>query len=155
MPTPTYDLLDSTTLGTASASVTFSSIPATYRDLILVSNASLATDDYIGIQLNSDTTSSYSTVRAYNTTSNTFSGIYARVATGDMTQDHLTIIHLFDYTALDKHKTFLTRDNSSGFVAMHACRWASTAAVNSVTFMNPASYNFVTGSTFYLFGIVS
>jgi hypothetical protein len=36
MPTPTYTPLATVTLGTTAASVTFSSIPATYRDLIFV-----------------------------------------------------------------------------------------------------------------------
>ena len=36
MPTPTYTPLATVTLGTSAASVTFSSIPATYRDLILI-----------------------------------------------------------------------------------------------------------------------
>lgn len=144
--------LAETTLSSSASSVTFSSIPATYRDLVLVFNASIATDDYIGIQINSDTGSNYTIVRAYNTTSNTFTGSYARIATGDMTQTHLTTIHIFDYSATNKHKTLLSRDNSSSYVAMHAGRWASTAAVSSVTFMNPSSYNFNVGSTFTLWG---
>jgi hypothetical protein len=36
MPTPTYDLIESTALGSSASSITFSSIPSTYRDLVLV-----------------------------------------------------------------------------------------------------------------------
>jgi hypothetical protein len=39
MPTSTYVALATTTLGATAASVTFSSIPATYRDLLLVNAA--------------------------------------------------------------------------------------------------------------------
>ena len=153
MATPTYDLLDSTTLGTAAASVTFSSIDQSYGDLILVFRGSAASDDYLGLQFNSDTTSSYSVVRAYNTLSGTFNAIYGLIGSGDGSIDNLQIVQIMDYSATDKHKTFLSRSNNTGYVAMHAGRWANTSAITSVKIMTGLGANYVAGSTFQLFGV--
>ena len=51
----TYTPIARQTLGSAAASVTFSSIPQGYTDLVLVMNLGAATSDYVQIVLNSDT----------------------------------------------------------------------------------------------------
>ena len=53
-PVSTYVALATTTLGATASSVTFSSIPATYRDLVLVTNAQTTTalGDYYILQFN-------------------------------------------------------------------------------------------------------
>jgi hypothetical protein len=64
MPTSTYTALANLTLGTAASSITFSNIPATYRDLILITSARSSTTatgvDAIFLRYNSDTGSNSS-----------------------------------------------------------------------------------------------
>jgi len=66
MPTNTYVALATQTLGTAAASVTFSSIPSGYTDLIIVSSqfyVSSGADRYATFQVGNgtvDTGSNYS-----------------------------------------------------------------------------------------------
>jgi hypothetical protein len=57
----TYFPIATTTLGSSSASVTLSSIPSTYTDLLLVCNLTANTAPLnMGIRFNSDTSSLYS-----------------------------------------------------------------------------------------------
>jgi len=64
MPT-TYEPIATTTLSTATASVTFSSISGTYTDLRLVIFALGATSDYPYVEINSDTGTNYSKTVLY------------------------------------------------------------------------------------------
>jgi hypothetical protein len=63
----TYEPIATTTLGSAAASVTFSTISGAYTDLVLVMSIRGSSDieSDIGMQLNSDTGSNYSMQRIY------------------------------------------------------------------------------------------
>ena len=161
MPTPTYDLIASNVLGSSAASVTFSSIPATYRDLIVVCTITgSGGNGWFLLTFNSDTGSNYSRVNASGngstTASNTNTG--TSIDIGYMggfgtTNPCTTIIQALDYSATNKHKTCLIRqDNASQATEMAAGRWASTSAINSLT-LTTAVQQFASGSTFYLYGI--
>jgi hypothetical protein len=158
MPTPTYVPLGTITLGSTASSVTFSSIPSTYRDLVLVHIGATSAEDQIRIRFNSDTGSNYSFVQMGGdsggafSTSGTLDG--ARVSFGS-TGINSTIVQIMDYSASDKHTTLLSRANKgAGDVRAHAARWANTAVVTTVSFY-PITGTFSSGSTFSLFGIVA
>ena len=162
MATPTYDLLDSTTLGTAASSVTFSSIDQSYRDLVLVCNFTL--DDgskYAYGQLNGDTSTSYGYVYMRGTGSAAQAGAgttpFFGIGVGDTTTSTLARLQLMDYSATDKHKTILGRLEMVGDSRTRADvhRWANTAAVTTILLAGQSSSNFQAGSTFYLYGIAS
>jgi hypothetical protein len=158
VPTPTYDLIASNVLGSSASSVTFSSIPATYRDLVVVVTGKRTSGaDYMGIEFNEDFSDNYFNVRMYgdgsSATSQSFSGYSSGRAVDYMnTNFGLSIIHIMDY-AQSKHKTILARGNSTSLVYSAANRWANTAAITSLTLRNGGSFD--TGSSFYLYGIVS
>ena len=60
----TYEPIATNTLGSAAANVTFSSIPATYTDLVIVYQALAATGNPdMTAQFNGDTGSNYSATR--------------------------------------------------------------------------------------------
>jgi hypothetical protein len=163
MPTPTYTALATRTLTSQAASVTFSSIPATYRDLILVTDATItqasSTDGY-GLRFNGDTGSNYSWVRivgAATATSSSGTTTYALAGViGDVNKG-LTMFQIMDYSATDKHKTIITRSSGSfgNWTQASASRWANTAAITTVLVRSDGSYNFTVGSTFSLYGIIS
>jgi hypothetical protein len=159
MPTPTYTPLATVTLGTAAASVTFSSIPATYRDLIFVFNGTTTIDDGVGLRFNGDTGSNYSNVRMFGNSSGAGSdtSTTTRIPTtaGNSSLRTAFISQVMDYSATDKHKTVLTRNNiTDNNVAAIAGRWANTAAITSVTVLSPGS-TITSGSTISLYAIVS
>ena len=155
MATPTYDLLDSTTLGTSAASVTFSSIDQSYGDLILVFDGTGG--GVYELIFNSDTTSGiytgvYATGNASSASSGTNSSDAMRVV-GLTGNQEMHISQIMDYSATNKHTTVLTRTNRpSTEVGMWAHRYASTSAITSVEVSADTS-TFSSGSTFYLFGV--
>ena len=166
MPTQTYIPLANITLGSTASSVTFSSIPATYRDLVVVfAGAATTSANTVLIRLNSDTGSNYSSVFARGNGSNAASSsttttgawfLQANEALG--TTQSNAIGQIMDYSATDKHTTILTRANNNNTtgpaVEMIASRWANTAAVTSVQ-VYVSSNAFASGSTFALYGIAS
>ena len=164
MPTPTYDLIASNVLSSSASSVTFSSIPATYRDLIIVLRTTTGSGSQTFLQFNSDTGGNYNHIRMVGWTNSTTSGstsVDDRIRTdssiGGMSGKELTIFQILDYSATDKHKSVLLRLNDLGTngsrVAATAGRWASTSAITSILVGNTA--NLVSGDTVYLYGIAS
>jgi hypothetical protein len=149
-----YVALATVTLGSAASSVTFSSIPATYRDLVFVINAA-ANSQVLGsgLQFNGDTSDSYPYVQMFNTSSN--ADIDPYTAGGYITNNDrwMTIAQIMDYSATDKHKTVLARHNNvGGLVMANASRWPSTAAINQMVLIsNVSAYQI--GTTIALYGI--
>jgi hypothetical protein len=167
MPTPTYDLIASNVLGSSASSVTFSSIPATYRDLIVVVDAASTTASpgasSFRMTFNSDSGANYSyldmsgdgsSASSSSTAGDNFIRFDGIVQNND-TQKTMAVVQIMDYSATDKHKTVLSRANkSNNRLSAVAGRWASTSAINSITFAT-GSNNYASGGTFYLYGIVS
>jgi hypothetical protein len=158
MPTPTYTPLATVTLGTAVSSVTFGSIPATYRDLVLVYSSSYSTSggEATLIRVNSDAGSNYSTVRMFGTGSSTGSDTNPNPPSTNGIEGGFElsncIFQFLDYSATDKHKTVLGRPDRSSAVVATASRWANTAAITSIL-IKPNTKNFAIGSIFSLYGI--
>ena len=139
--------------------MTFSSIPATYRDLVLVYRGTTASDVTTKLRLNNDAASNYSLVYMYGYSGGTLSGIASGTSldiAGSGLSGVTSITQIMDYSATDKHKTLLVRGGSvfAGDVVAYAQRYASTLAVVEM-FLFPASGNFSSGSTFALYGIAS
>jgi hypothetical protein len=159
MPTNTYTPLATITLTSAVSSVTFSSIPSTYRDLILVINGTISANSYIGVQFNNDTANNYSGVRMYGDGSNPYSStLTSNYAWFNdfFTSQSLTIAQIMDYSATDKHKTVLVRQGSASVVAgAVASRWANTAAINTMKLIGEAGRTFSIGTTINLFGVIA
>ena len=172
MATPTYDLLDSTTLSSSASSVSFTSIDQSYRDLVLVmTKKGDFYSNYNQLQLNGDTGSNYNYVEMYAGNDNGFVVEPASSATSNNTYLSLGVagvqtlglefstafIQFLDYSATDKHKTALIRngsiDSTRSSIYAIAGRWASNSAITSISLFNGSSRPFDTGSTFSLYGI--
>jgi len=153
MPTATYIALANTTLTGSVSGVTFSSIPATYRDLVLVINGTSNSDNRAFYIRFNGTSPDVDTAMVYtsNNTSATDAGLYFVT---DTTQFN-AIINVMDYSATDKHKTVLFRTNrNAATVMMSAGRWASTNAVTSMT-IDRSGFTLQSGTTLALYGIIS
>jgi hypothetical protein len=157
MPTPTYTPLANVTLASAASSVVFSSIPATYRDLIVVITGTENANQYIAVRYNSDTGSNYSYVRMTDgPASASGTETFGRFGIGNPTFRFLVIAQIMDYSATDKHKTWLVRSNiPQDYVGAQAGRWANTAAITSVNVLTTTADTFAIGTTFALYGIAS
>lgn len=160
MPTAQYTALANTTLGSTVSSVTFSSISGSYRDLMVVVMPIASSSGYgLGLRFNADSGSNYlfvtalgngsSTASGLNTTTRTYLNYSTTVPTTSQT---ISIGHIMDYSATDKHKTILARGNaSSNGTEMIAGRWANTAAITTVEVQFLG--NGVSGSTVALYGV--
>jgi hypothetical protein len=156
MPTPTYTPLATVTLGSSAASVTFSSIPATYRDLILIFEGTQSAAADLTFTLNGDTSNRTGVVMFGNggsTGSGTrTAGEVAYISTGRGN----AIIQVMDYSATDKHKTILSRSNApQDAVVAYASRWASTAAVTSFAIVATGGRTIGSGSNLSLYGVIA
>lgn len=151
----TYEPIATTTLGSASSSITFSSISGSYTDLILVAQGSMNTAGGNYIQVNGDTGSNYSTTFMFGDGSSASSSRTSNSTTGLAlyfnTAQSNAIMHFMNYSNTTTNKTILTRSNSGDFVSARVVLWRSTAAINSITVASTNSYN--SGSTFTLYGV--
>jgi hypothetical protein len=162
-------LISSQTLGSAVTSVTFGlggTLSQAYRDLrlVIVARSSGSSTDYVNISFNGDTGSNYSRVQMYGdgstysssaTSSNIVQGTIPN-STSASTDVGVCTIDIMDYSATDKHKTFLTRNSRATTEAFaQASRWANTAAITSVTFTTYTGSTYAAGSSFYLYGVLA
>ncbi len=162
MPTQTYIPLANLTLSGSVATVTFSSISQSYRDLVLIANGYTSTlyDDPM-VRVNSDTGANYNRIGMGGNGSTTSSSaatnsdrFYPARHGWDNANRNMLIINFIDYSATDKHKSILTRsDSPSVGTGATAQRWASTSAITSITFFTNA--NMAAGTTLALYGIAS
>jgi hypothetical protein len=166
MPTATYTPLATVTLGSSASSVTFSSIPATYRDLILVCSEMKTTSSTASVFMRfNGATSDYSTVLMRGNGSDTVSsnngGVTDRLfatASAEPTTSNASnaIVQIMDYSATDKHKTILSRsNNASDATEANAGRYASTTAITSVQVGMDLGLSFATGSRFDIYGVIA
>jgi hypothetical protein len=147
------------TLGSAAASVTFSSIVGTYRDLLLISKVGNTTNNDLIIRFNSDSGSNYSMDYSASDGSSTYAGgdssySQVRISLAYPYNDNATglSINVMDYAQTDKHKSGLLRIGGTRGVQMEAFRWASTSAITTFSIAG-SSGNLTSGSTFALYGM--
>jgi hypothetical protein len=164
--TATYALIQSQTLGSATATVTFSSIPGTYTDLVLVMNyAGSIAAEVPAFQVNGDSGSNYSithlsgngsTTRSARTTS-TPSGYIAFSSAFPQTITANAILNFMDYSNSTTNKTVLIRTNALNgtynATEANVALWRNTAAITSITLLGTNGAGYYSGSTFRLYGI--
>jgi hypothetical protein len=154
----TYSQIASTTLATTSASVTFSNIPATYTDLVLVVNGSATSNNTAYLQFNGDTATNYSATQIYGTGSTAASNRQTSsnfMWLGEFYTNSTLVVQIPNYANTTTFKNHLCRTTTpSGYVHAIIGLWRSTAAVNSFT-ATMTSTTYASGTTFNLYGITA
>jgi len=155
-PVATYIPLQTITLGSAASSVTFASIPQTYRDLVLVVSGGVSAPSTVSVEIYPNGDSSNGSLvwmqgNGSSASSSTSSRIFFVLAANNSS----SIIQFMDYSATDKHKTMLIRDNNPDDVRGGAARWASTTAISSLTLTDASGQTFDAGTVFSIYGIAS
>ena len=164
----TYEPIATTTLGSAAASITFSSIPATYTDLrlVLVGKGN-GGEIYPKGYFNSDSSSSnysYTTLEgngsAASSGGNTNNDRFALLTTGYPNNTVFTFVtfDIFSYAG-STFKTGLattsTDKNGSGGTGRIVNLWRSTAAITGITVTDGgAGFGWAAGTTATLYGIL-
>jgi hypothetical protein len=169
-----YESISSQTLGSSSSTVTFSSIPGTYKSLqirAILRDTNATNSDYgFAIRVNSDTGSNYAFHNLYGdgTSPAAFStasasriiSIFGAPLDGTTASTFgSTVIDIHDYASTTKNKTIRgfagsnTNTTSTNFgVALFSGLWMSTSAVTSISIISEGT-SFKSGSTFALYGI--
>ena len=158
----TYTPIASQTLSSSAASVTFSSIPSIYTDLIIVANhAAISGTNALYVTLNADTASNYSyaiMVGDGTTASSARASVTAAYFANSSTTSGATatIINVMNYANTTTFKTLLGRNSvaigSQPNAAAVVNLWRNTNAINSIL-LSYYNVNFATGSIFTLYGI--
>jgi hypothetical protein len=156
----TYTPIATNTLGSATATVTFSSISGAYTDLVIVIEGALTSSAIAAItaQFNGDTASNYSVTNvsgngttASSTRFSTQTTLYAGLLS---TTRSNTIFNIMNYSNATTYKSTLSRANvSSSTVRATVGLWRSTSAITSIVFGIDVADTFIAGSTFTLYGI--
>ena len=164
----TYTLISSNVLSSSAASVTFSSIPATYTDLVLKVSArsDFAGTDIIKYTINSDSGSNYSWTQLLGNgsaaSSTRGSNTYARGGYIDNANQTASTfgsveIYLPNYTSTSSRPASVFSADETNATAANigafATLYAGTAAISSLVFSSINGGNFISGSSFYLYGI--
>ena len=163
----TYTPIATTTLGSSTNSYTFSSIPGTYTDLVIVGNILSADTNtkYLNLQFNSDTASNYSNTLLAGTGTSASSArdtsqteMYVTAYSSMLNQTTNTvpvIINVQNYSNATTYKTAMYRANQAGSTVMAGVGlWRSTAAINAIK-IAVTTGNMASGTTFTLYGIAA
>jgi hypothetical protein len=160
----TYTPIATTTLGSTSTSVTFSSL-GSYTDLRLVTQVQATSGAYdITYRFNSDTGSNYSrtiltgngtTAASYRSSNATYLRPNVDAVVNSSTWQFVTT-DIMNYSNSTTYKTTLSRVNNGSTPAVEATvgLWRSTSAITSIIVqLDVGAGTFQTGSTFTLYGI--
>jgi hypothetical protein len=160
----TYTPIATTTVsGSSTSTITFSSIPATYTDLVLVANAGASSAADYDLQINSDVGSNYSFTRlsgdGTSAASDRFSSqAYIRLdklSYMSTSISNVMIAHIQNYANSTTYKTVLARSNNAGVgTSAVVGLWRNTATINRLDVIL-STITFLSGSTFTLYGIAS
>jgi hypothetical protein len=164
----TYVLIEAKNLTTTTASITFSSIPATYTDLLL-SISSRNDDIYneVHFRFNGDTGNNYSGRNVYGNGSTAISSSSSSISSlqnltvqsvSGQTANTFGNIELYIPNYLSSNQKSIRADGvqennaTSAQAMLGAGLWANTAAITSIQAF-PSVGSFVANSNFYLYGI--
>lgn len=162
-----YEAIQTYTVGGGgSSTITFSSIPSTYKHLQVRIIGNVSTDGNLLMRVGNgsvDSGSNYSWHQMYGVGS----GSGGAAAGANSTQTYFasmvatsyvfgaSIIDILDYADTNKYKTFRGLDgydaNGSGVVDLASGSWRNTAAINTLEFRCAGTFNQY--SSFALYGI--
>jgi hypothetical protein len=155
----TYEPI-ATASGTGSnTTLSFTSIPATYTDLILILNGSLNTGNNTRMRFNNNSGFNYSmtvvtgdgsSASSYRDSSQaafSYPGYYD-------TAMSMNIIHVMNYANTTTYKTFIQRNSKASNQAQAAVGlWAQTSAINQIDIYTASGATWTTSTNITLYGI--
>jgi hypothetical protein len=154
----TYEPIATQTLGSTASSVTFSSIPSTYTDLVVVVVGTLTTGaDNVCMQFNGSTGSVYSVTNLLGdgSTAASFRASNITNCGRDVlgTTQGVVTYNINNYSNATTYKTVLGRSGPADYGARTSVSmWRDTSAINQIVFF-PTAYTFNTGCVFTIYGI--
>lgn len=164
----TYEPIATTTLSSPAASISFSSIPQTYTDLVVIANLrssdSRSGGQSVVFRMNGDSGNNYSKTGVYGSGSSVASFRQSNVSCIELscTMNGTTagvyaqnITNVMGYSSTNTFKSVLSRINTetAGYVSAEIGLYRSTSAITSMSFTEPSGLNWVTGCSVTIYGI--
>jgi hypothetical protein len=157
----TYTPIATTTLASTATEYTFTSIPSTYTDLVLVVAGQTASTGSSALRVGNgsiDTGSNYSYTYLKGNGTTATSARASSITLGYIGEFYnsqtVTTINIMNYANTTTFKTFISRSNNAGnAVSTWVSLWRSTAAINQVRFLSGDTM--AIGTTLTLYGIAS
>jgi hypothetical protein len=147
------------TLQQATSAVTFSGIPNAYRDLVLIvqGRAVASGEKFFYVYFNGDTAANYSRVEM---TGNPSSASFANLIPITLISSNEGRCHIsiFDYSATNKHKSVLYRNdalNTTATPLAGAGRWASNTAIDTIRIEGFSGAQLASGTNISLYGRIA
>lgn len=173
MPTPTYTLIASSTVGSGgAANIDFTSIPSTYTDLVVkfsIRTNRSSIEDAIRIQFNGSGGTAYTSRILYGSGSGSgastnytstaytvsFSTVGNTATSSTFANGEMYIPNYAGSTNKSTSTDLVSENNATDAVAgLSAGLWSNTTAINQVTLTPNSGTLFNQYSTAYLYGIV-
>lgn len=155
----TYEPITTQTLGSNQATITLSSIPQTYTDLIIVANGASTSGGSMIAKFNSDGGTNFGTTYMYGDGSSAVAGqnsnqtgIFA--SRNGISSQGGGVMQVNNYSNTTTWKTLMARQFGQDQIAWFAVGvWRSTAAITTISFTDESGGSFTTGFTVTLYGI--
>lgn len=161
----TYEAIATYTVTSTQGAITFSSIPSTYTDLVIVGSVLGNGSTSVNFYFNGDTASNYSYIpldgsgastaspRQNNTGGIQFAGWSSNL--NSTTSPSTMVANIMSYKNTNVYKTAIVRSmalgSASSCVSAFTGTWRSTAAINSITINS----SFLAGTVYSLYGIAA
>jgi hypothetical protein len=161
----TMQLIETKTLGTAAASIEFTSIPQGFTDLIMLISVNSATNDQnLSMRFN-DSTTNYSGRNLLGTgssvASQTNAGSGLQIVSTKSTTSNTFVncqVYIPNYASSANKSVSsdgVSEANATGaYIHLLANLWSNTAAINKITVYINEGSNLIAGSTVSLYGIL-
>lgn len=159
----TYEPIATQTLASAAASITFSSIAASWTDLRLVFTGTTTTSTNFTIRFNNDSSTNYSWTWVGGTGAAAQSGRFTSQTeyyqnVGMTSVPSMNTVDILSYAGSTNKTALVTEDsdkNGSGQLSRAVILWRSTAAINriDITALYGSTNTYLAGTTATLYGI--
>lgn len=159
MATNTYVALDKVTISGSTNNVQFLNISQSYTDLRIVVSGTAASNSYLTIRFNGDTSSLYTHTEIGGDGTSPYSVRQGSAGYGYTssiyTTQSTTTYDIKNYGSTAFFKSYLTNNAAAGSFKSCVGLWRSTSAITQIDIGTAAGPNFSTGTTFSLYGILA
>ena len=148
LSTNSYESIATVTVGAGgSGSISFTSIPSTYKHLqlrVMAKDNRATTSNNVLFRFNSDSATNYSYHLVYGDgasagvdTGTSVTAIYSIIASNSASGFGVNIMDILDYADINKYKTTRTligfdNNDANGRIGLFSGNWRSTSAINRI-----------------------
>lgn len=154
----TYEPIQTLVANGSQSTITFSSIPQTYTDLVLVASGNASTGTGVIMRFNNSSATAYHYYGMYGTSSEYVANAEFNLSGMNITNMYPTaaevrgsIVNIFNYTSNQSKSILINRNEPTSFVQKNVCLWTNGSAITRIDLV--AGSNYDSGTRFTIYGI--